>query len=301
MRHPSGEDLRTIAGKEENSNFIEEDKSKWSIKIWNKEEFKKRDNVDDAEDDIVKEIEIANSTCGTSKYNEEIIRRLNWEYKYIGASFIPAKFSVSELKRRFALLDRDDSREIVTTVSLKKPSFLQKKKALSSVEKGTLMHLVMQHLDLNKVSSSVEIYEQITGLKNKEFITQVEAEAVKVDKILEFFKSDLGNRMKNSKNVYREIPFFIEIPSTEFYEELQKELYEEEKVLVQGIIDCYFEEDDKLILLDYKTDYVEEVKELKERYFVQLHYYKRALEKMTGKIVKNIYLYSFFKDEVLEM
>lgn len=300
VRHTCGKNLREIVGKESISEFIIEDKSRWNIKTWNKEEFTKIVNVDD-DDDIIKEIESVNLTNDKSKYNEEINRRLNWEYKYIESSNIPAKFSVSELKRRFALIDTDESREMISSVVLKKPLFIQKNRTLSGVEKGTLMHLVMQHLDLNKVSSYVEIEEQVKYLISREFITENDGKAVQIDKILKFFKTDLGQRMKNAKNIYREIPFFIEISSIEFYKDLPKELYENEKVLVQGIIDCYFEEDDKLVLLDYKTDFVEDINKVKEKYILQIYYYKRALEKMSGKFIKNTYLYLFFKDEVVEI
>jgi ATP-dependent helicase/nuclease subunit A len=106
--------------------------------------------------------------------------------------------------------------------------------------------------------------------------------------------------MKNCRQVYREIPFFIEIPTTEIYSQLP-DAYKEEKILVQGIIDCYFEEEDGIVLLDYKTDFVENEEEIREKYKVQIYYYSRALEKMTGKAVKRKYLYLFFNDSILEM
>jgi ATP-dependent helicase/nuclease subunit A len=301
VRHTCGKDLREVIEKESAPKFIIEDKSRWSVKTWSKESFIKKVNVDDNDDDIIKEIESVNLTSDKSKYNEEINRRLNWEYKYMKSSNIPAKFSVSELKRKFNLIDINESREMISSVVLKKPLFIQKNRTLSGAERGTLMHLVMQHLDLNKVSSHEEIEEQVKSLINREFITENEGKEVQIYKILKFFKTGLGQRLKNAKSIYREIPFFIEISSTELYKDLPKELYEDEKVLVQGIIDCYFEEDDKLVLLDYKTDFVEDINKIKEKYSLQICYYKRALEKMSGKSIKNTYLYSFFKDEIVEI
>jgi len=302
VRHICGKNLREIIGKESVSEFVKDDKSRWSIKTWNKESFMKKINLEDEEEqDIIKEIESANLANEKSEYNQEIIRRLNWKYEYMKASNIPAKFSVSELKRKFTLIDVNESREMISSIVLKKPLFIQKNRTLSAAEKGTLMHLVMQHLELSKVLSNEEITEQVRRLIQKEFITENEGKAVQIDKILKFFNTDLGQRMKNAKNVYREIPFFIEIPTTELYKDLPKELYESEKVLVQGIIDCYFEEDDKLVLLDYKTDFVEDIGKFKEKYNLQIYYYKRALEKMTGKSIKNTYLYSFFKDDIVEI
>lgn len=302
VRHICGKKLREIIGKEDVSEFVIDDKSRWNVVIWNKESFIKKINVDDEEEqDIIKDIESANLSNEKSKYNEEISRRLNWKYKYVEASNIPAKFSVSELKRKFTLIDINESREMISSTLLKKPAFIQKNRTLSASEKGTLMHLVMQHLELKKVSSAEEIEEQVKRLVQRQFITENEGKVVQIDKILKFFRTDLGQRMKNAKNIYREIPFFTEISTVELYKDLPKELYEDEKVLIQGIIDCYFEEDNKLVLLDYKTDFVDDINKFKEKYNLQIYYYKRALERMTGKSVKNTYLYSFFKDEIIEI
>ena len=99
--------------------------------------------------------------------------------------------------------------------------------------------------------------------------------------------------------VSRELPFFTELSSTEYDKSLDEKIYKNEKIRLQGIIDCFFEEEDGIVLLDYKTDYVEEGQEEKiiERYKSQLKYYKDALEKITGKVVKETYLYLFKLDK----
>ena len=101
----------------------------------------------------------------------------------------------------------------------------------------------------------------------------------------------------------RELPFFTELSSIEYDPELNKEIYMDEKIRLQGIIDCFFEEEDGIVLLDYKTDYVEEgkVDEIIERYRTQLKYYKDALEKITEKRVKESYLYLFSIDEEIKV
>ena len=89
----------------------------------------------------------------------------------------------------------------------------------------------------------------------------------------------------------------------EYKPELNKDVYVDEKIRLQGIIDCFFEEEDGIVLLDYKTDYVEEEKvdEIIERYRAQLKYYKDALEKITEKRVKESYLYLFGIDKEVEV
>ena len=106
-----------------------------------------------------------------------------------------------------------------------------------------------------------------------------------------------------NKLVRREFPFFTEISSLQLESSLNKEIYEDEKVRLQGIIDLFFQEDDEIVLLDYKTDYVEEgnEEELIERYTLQLKYYKDALEKITGKKVKESYLYLFYIDKAVKL
>lgn len=300
-KHKGGRVLREYAGYSYNPAIEMDDNSIWSVKVWNKEDFKLILNEEIEELDIIKKIESINLSEKSSEYNEEIKRRLSWNYAYKDACSIPAKFSVSELKRKFSKINNDGSYDLIVPSTLKKPLFLQKTKPLSSSERGTIMHVVMQHIDLNKVSCINDIKEQIKILILREFITEEEANVVKGEKILEFFKSDIGKRMLKAKNVYREVPFFMELSCGEIYRELREEIYENEKVMLQGIIDCYFEEEDKLILLDYKTDYVEDISEIKDKYELQIYYYSKALEVMTGKLITGKYLYLFSTGKILEI
>lgn len=107
--------------------------------------------------------------------------------------------------------------------------------------------------------------------------------------------------MKEAENIYRETPFYMEIESNELYKELPDKIYKDEKIIIQGIIDCYFEENGELVLIDYKTDYVDDIDDIKDKYKNQIYYYARALEKLTGKKVKNKYLYLFFNNSLVEM
>ncbi|NMM61987.1 helicase-exonuclease AddAB subunit AddA [Clostridium sp. P21] len=300
-RNCSGKVIREICGANEFEHLIE-DKSKWYVKLWKKEEFKSTLHDENEKEDIVEIVKNESLKSDTSEYYEEINRRLNWQYRYKEACSIPSKFSVSELKRRFDFLAADEgSSSLVSSNKLSKPVFLQETRKLSAAERGTLIHTVMQHIDLEKVSCLEEIISQINDLVNREFIRKEEVKSIDVNKILKFFKSTLGERMIKSKKVFREVPFIINLDSTELYKDLSEDIYEDEKVLLQGIIDCYFEEDDELVLLDYKTDYVEDLNKVKEKYLVQIEYYKNALERLTGKSVRNKYLYLFFNDNIVEL
>ena len=122
--------------------------------------------------------------------------------------------------------------------------------------------------------------------------------SIRPEEILKFLESSCGRRMKQAagnRRLYREQPFVLGIEAGEVYPQEQ----EGELLLVQGIIDVWFEEEDGLVVLDYKTDQVDSPEELTEKYHAQLDYYARALEQLTGKKVKEKIIYSFtLKQEI---
>ena len=130
------------------------------------------------------------------------------------------------------------------------------------------------------------------------FLSKEMAACICIDDVLSFLSSSIGKRVQaaNRRGEYRaEQPFVMTFDAKNIYPETDVE----EQVLVQGIVDVYFEEDGQLVVLDYKTDKVREVSELKERYHTQLDYYATALSKLTGKSVKEKVIYSFtLKEEI---
>jgi ATP-dependent helicase/nuclease subunit A len=307
-KHKNGEAIRKVSNSDINIT-MDDESSMWEVKLLNKTEVIKDRILKAVEEEFtLKELFIDKNI--TSEFDEEIKRRLDFEYEYILASKIPANVSVSELKR--AALDDDNEQNVASmyrTQYVSKPTFLQEEKGLSSAERGTAVHNVMQRLDLHRVSTKEEIEEQITYMIAKEFITEEQAEAVKAYRILRFFNSELGHRMLKAYNttgkVNRELAFYIDIPSTFVRKDLPEEKYRDEMVRLQGVIDCYFEEEDgNIVLLDYKTDYVgEEItsEDIKQRYEVQIKYYSDTLEKITEKRINEKYLYLFYNGDILEM
>mgnify|MGYP001851911832 FL=1 len=181
-----------------------------------------------------------------------------------------------------------------TTTIFNKPKFLRKdeKEKLTGAQKGTLVHLCMQRLNEQIEYDLGKIKELISDLVTREIITEIEAQNINPYKILEFTKSNIWKELKKAKKVYRERPFFINIPAKEIY---NQDL--EEEILVQGIIDLYYEDENgDIVLVDYKTDYVENGKEndLVEKYNLQLELYKKALEESLNKKVKKTYIYSVY-------
>lgn len=308
LRHKNCEDLRKITGYSKDcDDSLIEDESIWKVKYWTREEVLSRDKSQKSQESSSNNSDEnqgdSSQVIHNSEYWQEIQRRLGWEYKYKMSSKLPTKLTVTELKRRFNEdLNDENSTQVFTPGIVKKPGFLQEEKVLTGAEKGTIMHLIMQHLDLSRVSSEEEIKEQIEKMILDDMLTEKQAKSARIDRLLGFFKSDLGQRMLKSTCIKREVPFFMELKSTEIYQNLPKDIYSGETILLQGIIDCCFEEKEGIILVDYKTDYVnnDNNSSIKEKYRTQLDYYTRALERMTDKKVCGKYIYLFFNGEVLE-
>ncbi|EKQ52427.1 MULTISPECIES: helicase-exonuclease AddAB subunit AddA [unclassified Clostridium] len=293
--HNDGNLLSEVIGI--SNKISKDDTSEWKIKLWNRSDLVKQLNLENTDE------EKHESTIVYSKLQEdiaiaqEIDRILSYKYPLKASTTMKSNISVSDLKRRNAE-ENYNSEEIFRERIITTPKFLQEERGLTPSEKGTAVHFVMKKIDFNKVSSIQEIKEQLKGLYESEFLLSEELKAINPYKIFNFFKSNLGRKIlelnENNKKIYREIPFYTEISSLEIDKELD-ERYKDEKVRLQGIIDCFFEYNKEIILLDYKTDYVKpgNEEELKEKYNKQLEYYSNAIFKMTGRKVKYKYLYSF--------
>ena len=142
-----------------------------------------------------------------------------------------------------------------------------------------------------------DIHKLINKLVQDEIITQKEADQIDKNIVYKFAQSPLAKDLMKARKIYKEAPFYINIPAKEIYK-----VETDEQILVQGIIDLYYEnEQGEIILLDYKTDRVQQSSELKEKYKVQLELYKNALEAATNKQVKKVYIYSTCLNEAIEI
>lgn len=197
---------------------------------------------------------------------------------------IPAKLSVTELKRR---AEEDDSPQLADFAQREKfiyrrPNFMQAKK-LSGAEFGSLMHKVMQSLNLNGDLSANGIAAQVEELAQREIISAEHVKAVKADKIAKFFASELGKRLIAAQEFYRELPFSRLIDARKFFNV-------DEKIFIQGIIDLLFKDAaGRWILLDYKTD--RDSDDIADRYRIQIELYSAAVEALLNITVAEKYLY----------
>lgn len=213
------------------------------------------------------------------KDTENIKEILNWKYRYKKSSEIPTKTAVTRLQAE------EDKKIELTEI----PKFMGKEKKITPAEKGTLMHLCIQRLNEKQTYTKETIKQMIQSLVLKEIITTTEADAINIDTLYKYTKSALWNDLSKAKEIHKEQPFYINIPAKEIYENIETD----ENILVQGIIDLYYiSEDNKLILIDYKTDYVKKPEELINKYKTQLSIYKKALENSLNRRVDETYIFS---------
>jgi len=172
------------------------------------------------------------------------------------------------------------------------PKFMQEKEEVSGTTRGSAYHRVLELLDLEHVSDESGIMTQMQQLVTEGRLSQAYADAVRPKRILQFLQSSLAARMKAAKEknlLYREQPFVLGVPANE----IEGDFPTDEMILVQGIIDVYFEEDGQIVVADYKTDRVKDGTELWNRYGKQLDYYGKALAQLLNKPVKEKIIYSF--------
>lgn len=265
-------------------------KDYFEFNIINKNEIIENENIEENKEKLSKIIN--NKLEKTNKLDKKILEKLNWKYKNEELTKIASKMSVSEIKKNKS--SSEDKQEII----MQTPKFIAEEK-VSASRKGTLIHLCMQRLDYRKEYTYSDLKEMVAELEAKKIITSLEAENININKVLNFTKSKIYEELKTAKLVEKEKPFYINVPSKEIYGGKT-----ENPVLVQGIIDLYYiNKENELVLLDYKTDYVENKNEniLKEKYKVQLKLYKKALEEALNRKVDRIYIYSTYLDKEIEI
>lgn len=263
---------------------------------------------------------------GDSEENERKLmylrERFAYQYPHPGLQKLYTKTTVSELKIA-AMAEKDEAafhtfeeKEVVPYI----PGFRREQEKVSGAVRGNAFHRTMELLDFMYVFVESGLFEKCPGdyetyrkrldaerLKNRleEFLqretislrlTEEYAKAVSLPKILNFLEQELAYRMWRAQEqglLYREQPFVLGIDA----KRLDPDLPEGEKVLIQGIIDVFFIEDGEIVLLDYKTDVIDSLEALWNRYNVQIQYYEEALTKLMQMPVKERILYSFYLEK----
>lgn len=246
---------------------------------------------------------------------KELQDQITFVYQHKNLSNLFTKTSVSELKmaamhkayEKESLEDAPVALFPTEEITPYIPNFAKESKEVSGSARGSAYHRLLELFDYTELigkrgTAEFDIYMEacLNAYKESGRITEEEICMINFSKIDRFLNSSVASRMARAQelgNLYKEQPFVLGIEASR----LSKEFPTDEKVLIQGIIDVYFVEDNEIVLLDYKTDAVKTGEELQKRYQTQIDYYTEALEKITGLRVKEKILYSFALGEEVAM
>ncbi len=234
---------------------------------------------------------------------EEIERIAGYRYPYEAQRGIPVKLTISELKKAEQGLDTDASPLIPEETEPLVPRFISRQEPVTGAARGTLYHRVLKGLPFLTVRTAGEVREYIRSEITAGRLPEQTMGLVRAGDLAAFLSGDLAERIREAERkgkLHREQPFVLGLSAKECgYEAADPG----QQLMIQGIIDVYFEEEDGLVLLDYKTDYIPDGGEeiFTERYGTQLALYEKALERITRRPVKECYLYSFGMRRLIRM
>ncbi|KAF6659226.1 helicase-exonuclease AddAB subunit AddA [Paenibacillus polymyxa] len=344
IRHPSATSLREAAGDQEGYYHRLEHMpgADWLFKIVASETLSgSRVNSDRGEEVSAEERQKKTEALRNVELIEldeesetDIAAALSWTYPYERAGKTAANTSVTEMKRWLEMQeiesddwlnlssisqqsdlpeDREDSDTRGSQLHLRRPKFMGNQR-LTPTERGTVYHTLMLHVPLDGVMSAEVIEETKARLLNQRILLDVHAKALDTNKILRFFSSELGERMLGSSRIQRELPFTYTMRATDYWnhslpavlpeQKTVTESGQDDKVLMNGIIDCLFETPEGLVLLDYKTDRITEYRTLShltDQYRFQLELYARVIKEITGKKVAEKWLYFIEAGESVQL
>ena len=241
------------------------------------------------------------------KEKEALEDAVHFTYEHEHLRDLYVKTSVSELKMAAMHANYADSKEEEPVFSMFHdkeaepvvPRFAKTDESVSGSARGTAYHKAMELFDFTKLLSLTDetskeelIQTSFASFVSNELILQEEMDLVSVKKVEGFLNNPVAERIAKAQKegmCYKEQPFVLGISA----DKLNPDFPKEEMVLIQGIIDLYFEEDGEIVLLDYKTDAVKSGEELMKRYKTQMDYYAEAIERILDKKVKEKLLYSF--------
>ena len=289
LTRPEGEALRTLAGAPEMA--AENLGPRWDIRWVEGQSLAEASQQEGTLSDLPE--------SGTAQ-DEELRERLSWTYPHQKAAFVPSKLTATQIKGR--ALDREAAEEAQVPTRrgkpLTRPGFIADEQGLTPAQRGIALHLAMQYLSLEGDHSEGAIARELDRLTEGGFLTVLQREAVDEGKLSAFWQSEVGREMCRAKDCRREFKFSLLVPAQDYYPGL-----EGEEILLQGVIDAWFEGAEGLTVLDFKTDRVRPGREREkaEEYRPQLEAYGKALSRILGREVQKMVLWFFETDTAVEL
>lgn len=224
----------------------------------------------------------------TSDEDYKVEQLIDYQYPYEGAELTPSKLTATELKGRYYDEETHEDAETVEKAKIRlnaprRPEFGRSGRRLTSAQAGTALHLVMQYADFTAAAEPSGAAKEVERLRLMKNLTDEEAKSVDPRLISGFLSSETGNLILNADRVWREMKFSLLSDSGDI-----SDYPKGEKVLLQGVVDCVAEKNDRLTVIDYKTDKVDEkTAPLRAQYYAgQLAAYSYAVERILKKPVE---------------
>ncbi len=276
LKHKNGSELRKLANIYE-TDFINYDTSSWDIKIIEDLTFLENQEVITQKENDVTLVNI-----------DEVVKQFKSIYDKKILSTIPVKVSASNISHK----------DMEKTFNFKsKPTFM-KGDEVTATQRGNAIHTFMQFVDFK--SFIIDNQKEIDRLLLQGYLNETQCKILDTRKIEKCLSSITMKQLLNSSNIMREFRFTVKINAS-LVDETLKPPFSDEDVILQGAVDLAFEENGEIIIIDYKTDRVKTLEQLKDMYKKQLDLYKIAMEKCTGKTVKKCVLYSFSLNDEIEV
>ncbi|WEK53065.1 MAG: helicase-exonuclease AddAB subunit AddA [Candidatus Cohnella colombiensis] len=259
---------------------------------------------------------------------EQIAQILAWSYPNQAATEVAAKTSITALKQQregqqqwftpeaterdeeehrwleegiAEIGQSDDAVQQHATFRLRRPRFMSAKK-LTGAERGSAYHLVMQHLPIQAGTDSVRVVALIDTLVDRHILSSEQREAIDAREIATFCQTNLYKRMCSATRIWREVPFTYGLTAKAVYPGINDSA-EHETIIIQGVIDCLFEDDEGLVLIDYKTDSLamQSADEAAEKHRFQIKQYSEAVGHIVNRPVDMAFVYFFDGGQVVRL
>lgn len=232
------------------------------------------------------------------RLSETITRKLekslSFQYAHDAATKVPSKQTATQLKGREKDREAAENTPAASSVyrSWRKPTFVEPTPGKGRAY-GTTLHTVLQYIRYEACGDRAEIEAEISRLFTEGYISEQQAVSVDIDAVLAFFDTEIGRKLRSGSSVLREFKFSLLCDASEYYEDVA-----DEKILLQGVVDCALIEPDGITVIDFKTDHVtpESITAVAQRYTVQLMVYAKALSQIYEMPVKSAFLYFFDQD-----
>lgn len=231
----------------------------------------------------------------------EMAAKLRWRYPHMAAASLPSKLTATQIKGR--ALDREAAEDTASYIRLgqpiAQPAFMARERGLTSAERGVALHLAMQYVDLSGDCSPSGVETQLDKLEQAGFLTELQRQAVAPERISAFLTSPLGKAMASARDCRREFKFSMLVPAQDYFPGQGGE----EEILLQGVVDAWFQEGETVTVVDFKSDKVTPGREpaRAEEYRPQLDAYSKALSAILERPVARRVLWFFATDTAVEL